>query len=171
MAAAPWIKWLSPFALPLHPPSEAAPEALPACTAIPKNLTIRFRARRASVYGSSAAAKTAPFTTAAKDLVRESYTKGFIQKPVQPKITDEEFPDYNKLLEDMATDPTLVTLPDLPSLAATPFASRQKRSRALPTEGEGEFKDTCASGSGSHHPANASGSADPLLPPPQGPTV
>jgi hypothetical protein len=70
----------------------------------------------------------------------------------------------------MATDPTLVTLPDLLSLATTPSASGQKRSRALPTEGEGEFENTRAFGSGIHHSANASGSEDSILPPPEGPT-
>jgi hypothetical protein len=82
---------------------------------------------------------------------------------------DEEFPDYQKLLDDMATDPTPFTLPGLPTLAATPSASGQKRSRAFPTEDEGEFEYTRASGSGIHHSVNASSSADPILPPPQGP--
>jgi hypothetical protein len=79
---------------------------------------------------------------------------------------DEEFPDYHKLLDDMATDPTLITLLDPPTLAATPSASGQKRSRVLPTEGEGELEDIRASGSGILHPANASGPADSMLPPP-----
>ncbi len=61
---------------------------------------------------------------------------------IQPKIMDEEFPDYQKLCDHMATDPTPVTLHDLPSLAATPTDSGLKRSRTLPTEGEGEFEDT-----------------------------
>jgi hypothetical protein len=78
----------------------------------------------------------------AKDPVREAHARDFIQKPIQPKIVDEEFPDCHKLLDDMATDPTPVTLPDLPSLAATPSASRLKRSLTLPTEDEGEFEDT-----------------------------
>ena len=168
LAAAPGIQWLSPFALPLHPPSGATPNASPARTAIPKNPTIRFGAHRASVYGSSAAAKLAPFAAAAKDPVREAHARDFMQKPTQPEIVDEEFPDYQKLLDDMATDPTPVTLRELPSLATTPTSSRLKRSRTLPTEGEGEFEDTGASGSGTHPAADASGSADPTLPPPQG---
>ena len=65
-----------------------------------------------------------------------------MQKPIQPKILDEEFSDYQKLLDDMATDPTPVTLPELPSLAATPTASGLKRAWTLPTEGEGEFENT-----------------------------
>ena len=37
---------------------------------------------------------------------------------------DEEFPEYQKLLDDMATDPTLVTLPGFSSLAAPPLRLR-----------------------------------------------
>ena len=91
LAAALGIQWLSPFALPLHPPSGAAPDASPARTANPKNLTLRFGAHRASVYGSYAAAKLAPFAAAAKDRVREAHARDFIQMPVQSKILDEEF--------------------------------------------------------------------------------
>jgi len=120
------------------------------------------------VYGSSTADKLAPFSAAAKDPVREAHARDFIQKPVQPKILDEEFQDYKKLLDDTATDPTPVTLPDLSSLTSTPIASRLKRSRTLPSEGAGEFEDTRASGSGAHSAANASGSVDPTLPLPQG---
>jgi hypothetical protein len=101
----------------------AEPDAGPSRTAIPKNPTIRFGAHRASVYGISAAAKIDPFAEAAKDPVREAHARDFIHKPVQPKIMDEELPDYQKLLDDMATGPTPVTMPDLPSLAATSTAS------------------------------------------------
>jgi len=51
-------------------------------------------------------------------------------------------------------------------LAATPSASRRKRSRALPTKGEGKFEDARTLGSGTQPVANAAGPADP----PQGPT-
>ena len=112
LVAAPRIQWLSPFALPLPPPpSGASLEAAPTRTAIPENLTIRFGAHRASVYGSYVAAKTAPFAVAAKESVREAHARDFIQKPVQPKILDEEFSDYRKLLDDMATYPTLSPCP------------------------------------------------------------
>ncbi len=47
IAAAPGIQCLSPFALPLHPSSGSAPDAVPTRTAIPKNPTIRFGAHRA----------------------------------------------------------------------------------------------------------------------------
>ena len=166
MDVAPGIHWLPPFALPLHSPSGAAP----ARTAIPKIITIKFGAHRACVYESSAAAKLAPFAASAKDSVREAHARDFIQKSIQPKILDEEFPDYLKLLDDMATDPTPVTLPDLPLLATSPTASRMKRSRTLPANGEGGFEDIRAFGSGTHPGANVSGSADPNLPPPRGPT-
>jgi hypothetical protein len=91
-----------------------------------------------------------------------------MQKAIQPKSIDEEFPDYQKLLDDMATDPTPVTLPELPSLAANPTVSGLKRSRTLPTEGGEEFEDTGSSGSGTHPEAKALGSADPLRPPSHG---
>jgi hypothetical protein len=39
-----------------------------------------------------------------------------MQKPFQLKILDEEFPDYRKLLDDMAADPTHATLAGLLSL-------------------------------------------------------
>ena len=76
---------------------------------------------------------------------------------------DEEFPDYHKLLDDMATEATLVTLRYLLALAATLSASCLKHSRALPTEGEGEFEKTGASGSGIHRTANTLGPAYPSL--------
>jgi len=164
------MQWLTPFALPLYPPSGVTPEATPTRTIIPKNLTFGFEAHRASVYGSSASVKAAPFTTTVKDLVREAHARDFIEKPIQSKILVEESPDYHKLLDDIATDPAFVTLRDLLALAFIPFASRQKRSRALPAEGEGEFEGKGAFGSGIHHMANAFGPAGPILPSPQGPT-
>ncbi len=81
---------------------------------------------------------------------------------------DEEYPNYQKLLDGISTDPTPVTLPELPSLATIPTASGLKRSRTLPMKGAGELEDTGACGSGTHPEANVSGSADPTLPPPQG---
>jgi hypothetical protein len=82
LATALGIQWLSPFTLPLRTPSGDAPEAAPARTTIPKNLTIRFEAHRASVYGSSAAAKMTPFDIAAYDHVRESHAKDYLHKHV-----------------------------------------------------------------------------------------
>jgi hypothetical protein len=68
----------------------------------------------------------------------------------------------------MGTDPTPVTLPEIPSLAVTPTASGQKRSRTLPAGGEGDLEDTGASGSGTHQTVITGGSVDPTLPPPRG---
>jgi hypothetical protein len=163
------MQWTSPFILPLRPPIGDAHVSAPTRTSIPKNLTIRFGARRASVYGSSAAAKTALFAASAKNSAREAHAQAFIQKPIQPKILEEEFLDYRKLLDDMAAYPTLVTLICLPSLAAAPSASGQKRSRGIPTESEGEIEDTGTSVSGGLQEANASGAADPSLLATQGP--
>jgi hypothetical protein len=83
---------------------------------------------------------------------------------------EEEFPDYQKLLDVMAADPSPIALTCLPSLAAAPSASGQKRSRVIPTEGEGVVEDTCAYGNGDLQAANASGAADPALLPTHGPT-
>jgi hypothetical protein len=154
------IKWTSPFTLPLRRPSRDAPGSMPARAAIPENLTIRFGAHRSSVYRASDVAKIAPFVAAAKGSVRESHARNCIQKFIQPKIIDEEFPDYQKLLDNMATDPTPVTL------AAAPSASGQKRSRANPAEGEGDNEDIGVYGIGNHQTTDATGTADPALLPP-----
>jgi hypothetical protein len=146
--AAPRLQLTSPFTPPLRPPAGDAHISAPASSAIPKNLTIRFGAHRASVYGNSDAAKITPFAASAKDLVRESQARDFIQESIQPKIRKEEFPDYQKFLDDVAAYPTPVILTCLPSLAATPAASGQNRSRVILTEGEGKIKDICTSGSG-----------------------
>ncbi len=89
------------------------------------------------------------------------------KKPIQPKILEEELLDYQKLHDDMAANPTHVTLACLQSLAAAPSTSGKKRSRATPTEGEGEIEDARVSGSGGHQAANASGAADPAQLPTQ----
>ena len=51
-----------------------------------------------------------------------------MQIPIQPKFPEEEFPDYQKHLDDMAAPASSV--------------SGQKRSRVNPTEGEGKIEDT-----------------------------
>jgi hypothetical protein len=63
---------MAPFRL----SSPALPDILPARELFPKNLTIRFGAHRASVYGSISASKTAALTAAAKDPARESHARG-----------------------------------------------------------------------------------------------
>ncbi len=84
------MKWLTPLQL----TSTTTTGATGARLALHKNLTIGFGAHRASIYGASYAAKTAPFTMAAKDPVRESHARDFIANPVHPKILDEEFPGF-----------------------------------------------------------------------------
>jgi len=70
-------------------------------------------------------------------------------KPVHPKILDEEFHDYQTLLDGMEVDPTPITLPCLPLLGPTPSAYGQnKRVKISPEHtGEDETRDTTASGS------------------------
>jgi len=50
--------------------------------AYPKNLSLRFGAHRASVYGSSAAAKNAAFNASTKDLGREAHAMDFVARHV-----------------------------------------------------------------------------------------
>jgi hypothetical protein len=138
LATAPEVQWLSPFTLPLCPPSGDTPEATLARSAIPKKLTIRFEAHRASVYGKPAAGKTAAFASAAKNLVRESHAMNFIHKLVHPKILDEEILDYQKLLDDMGVEPSPLTLPasqlwHLPTLPLDKNAPEQLRPMARGT--------------------------------------
>jgi hypothetical protein len=85
--------------------------------AYPKNLSLRFGAHRASVYGSSATAKNAAFNAAAKDPIREAHAMEFMARPVFPQILSEEFADYDTLMADMAEDPTPLTLPCIPEIA------------------------------------------------------
>jgi hypothetical protein len=86
---------------PLSLPSPSTPGTAGAPPSLSKNLTIRLGVRRASVYDASHAAKTSPFIAAAKDPARESHARDFIAKPVHPKILDEEFPEYQTLLDAM----------------------------------------------------------------------
>ena len=113
LETAPGMKWPTPLQL-----SPAATTGAPvAQPALPKNLTIRFGARRSSIYGASHAAKNAPFTTAAKDPVRESHARDFIANPVHPKILDEEFPEFQTLLDNLEDEVPPITLPRLSPLA------------------------------------------------------
>ena len=82
-----------------------------------KNLTIRFGAHCAYIYGASQAAKTAPFTAAAKDPVRESHAREFIANPVHPKILDEESPEFQTLINALEDEVPPITLPCLSPLA------------------------------------------------------
>ena len=54
-------------------------------------MTIRFGAHRASIYGTTKAAKTMPLTTIVKDHARESHAKEITGRQVRPKIPDKKF--------------------------------------------------------------------------------
>ena len=87
----------------------------------------------------------------AKDPVRESHARDFVANPIRPKLLDEEFPEFQKILVDALEDEVPpITLPCLSPLtplrpATHPASSRQKRR----TEGvQADLADTGASGSG-----------------------
>jgi hypothetical protein len=105
-------KWFAPLVL----PSSSTPGTPGAPPSLPKNLTIRFGAHRASIYGTSHAAKTTPFTATAKDPERESHARDVIVKPVHPKKLNEEFPEFQKLLDAMEEEVPPITLPCLSQL-------------------------------------------------------
>jgi hypothetical protein len=69
--------------------------------AYPKNLTIRFRARRTFIYGGTSPVKTTSLTAASKDPVGESPARDLKGMPVHLKILDEEFLEYHALLDNM----------------------------------------------------------------------
>ena len=85
-------------------------------------------------------------------------------------MSEEEFPDYQKLMDAMAVDPTLFTLPCLLSLAVVPSTSGQKRPRVIPTDGEGDIEHTRAYSSDMHPATEDTGAAVAALLPPQGHT-
>jgi hypothetical protein len=66
LEANPAGKWFTP--LPLSPPAAQGTTVSP--PSLPKNLTIRFGAHRASVYGASHSAKTAPFKRLCEGVAR-----------------------------------------------------------------------------------------------------
>jgi hypothetical protein len=75
---------------------------------------------------------------------------------------DEEFLDYQALLDGMEIDPTPITLPCLRLLGRTPDASGQnKRAMTSNNNGDEETRDTVASGSGTH-PAETIGGVEQL---------
>jgi hypothetical protein len=89
-----------------------------------------------------------------------------MNKPVHPRILDEEFQDYQTLLNGMEIDPTPITLPCLPLLGPAPSTSGQnKRIMTSPEiSGEEETRDTAASSSGTIPPGAAPGTVTPLMP-------
>ncbi len=66
----------------------------------PEKRTIMFGAHRASIDGTTATVKMMALTTAAKDQIRESQASELTGRPARPKILDEEFQDYYKLLDN-----------------------------------------------------------------------
>jgi len=73
------------------------------------------------------AAKTMALISSAKDQVRESRAKELTSNEVRPKILDEGFHDYHKLINNAKVEPPLFTLPGLHTPGAAPARSRQKR--------------------------------------------
>jgi hypothetical protein len=93
------------------------------------NLTIRFGAHRASIYNTTKTTKTMALTTTAKDHARESHTKKITGRQILRKILDEEFLDYQKLLDGEEVDP-----PSLPCrtslLSGQPLPCRGRNAEA-----------------------------------------
>jgi hypothetical protein len=115
---------------------------------LPKNLIIRFGAHRASIYSNTSAATTAALIAAAKDHIRDSRARELASRTVRPKIIDEVFPDYQKLLDNVEVEPTPLTLPRLLTLGPVPTSSGQKRAgNGLDPDDTG---DTGASGNGTN---------------------
>jgi hypothetical protein len=133
----------------------------------PNNLTIWLGAHRASIYGATAAAKTAALTTAAKDPIREFHARELMSMQVHLKILEEEFPEYQKLLDNMEVEPTPITLLRLPYFGPAPFDSGQNKRAG---HNEREMQDTGASGSGKDPTDVTTGIADESLPPHTAPT-
>ncbi len=60
---------------------------------LPNNLSIRFGAHCASIYGTTKAAKTMALIAAAKDQAREAHAIELMGRQIRPNILDEEFPN------------------------------------------------------------------------------
>ena len=65
-----------------------------------------YRAVHASTYGTTKAAKTRAFTIAAKDQTHEAHARELMGRQIRPRILDDEFPDYQKLLDDAEIEPS-----------------------------------------------------------------
>jgi hypothetical protein len=92
-----------------------------------KNLSIRFGAHRASIYGTTKAAKTMGLTTSANDKTRESHAREITGSYPRPAILDEEFPEYQQLMEKAEVEDPPFALPDIQPPHAAPSISGQKR--------------------------------------------
>ena len=121
--------------------------------AYPKNLSLRFGAHNASVYGSSAVAKNAAFNATAKDPVREAHAMDFMARHVLPQILSETFANYETLMADMEEDPTPLTLPCILEIVPeTPRLAAIKRTRGYP-----DARDESAQGGPPYLGASGSG--------------
>jgi hypothetical protein len=85
------------------PPSPAHIGATP-MGPLPKNLSIRLGAHRASIYGTTKAAKTMVLTAAAKDQARESHAIELMGRQIRPQILDKGFQDYQKIMDNAEVD-------------------------------------------------------------------
>lgn len=165
LEAAETAEWMASF----RPPSPAHLGEAPLMP-LPKNLSLRFGAHRASIYSTTKAAKTAALTTSAKDATRESHARELTGKHPRPKILDEEFQDYQALLDNAEVEPMPLTLPDLPPPRPAPSVSGQKRGN---TSREGDETEDTGTSTGGVQPvapmtreeAMAAFIAAPFIPP------
>jgi hypothetical protein len=86
-------------------------------------MSIRFSAHRASIYGSTKAAKTMALNPSANDRTRESHAKELVRSQLRHVIMDEEFSEYQKLLDAAVVEDTPFALPDIPPPTVTPSIS------------------------------------------------
>jgi len=160
LEGAPAATWLAPFRLP-QPPQTGVPVPGP----LPKNLSIRFGAHRASIYGSTRAAKIMALNPLANDKTRESHAKEVAGSLLRPAILTVEFQEYQKLLDAAEVADTPFTLPDMPPPPPTVTPSISGRKRRGDGRSDDENEDTAASGALARHasqtPGQASGSTGP----------
>jgi len=138
--------WLASF----RPPAPAQIGATP-LGSFPNNLSIRFGAHRASIYGITKSAKTMALTAAAKDQTRESHANELTERQIRSKILDEEFPDYQNLLDNAEVESLPFTLPDLPIPRPAPSIYGQKRGGSRLDDDEAA--DTVTSSGAAQNPA------------------
>ena len=137
---------------------------------LPKNLSLRFGAHRASICNATKASKTTALTASAKDVTRESHARELMRRHPRPKTLDEKFQDYKTLLDNAEVEPTPLTLPDLPPPRPAPSVSGQKRGN---TTHEGDKTEDTGTSTGGVQPAatitreeaNAAYIEAPFIPP------
>jgi hypothetical protein len=96
-----------------------------------------------------------PLIAPAKDHARESHVKEITGWQVCPKILDEDFRYYQKLLDSAEVEPPPFTLQNLPTLRAAPCISGQKRGGGRLDDDKVEVTGT--SGGGTQHPVPLDG--------------